>query len=119
MNDEDETLEKALKDIFQERGKLKPIPSQQSIEDAIKEGNALIKEENKNPQVEKKKKQSKKISVKGDQNNPYVKAKKQILSKMENWKREEIIQMEKDGDLDNKFYIAFVKEVAILGDSLS
>jgi len=51
--------------------------------------------------------------------NPYVRARIVILQKLPAWRRNEIAEMEKTGNIDNKFYEEFVHEVAILGDKLS
>jgi hypothetical protein len=51
--------------------------------------------------------------------NPYLQARNKILADYSEWRRNEIAEMEKTGDINNRFYNDFVHEVAILGDSLS
>jgi hypothetical protein len=50
--------------------------------------------------------------------NPYAVAKAQLLASYEPWRRNELLQFEAKKDLDNRFYTAFVKEIAALGDKL-
>jgi len=50
--------------------------------------------------------------------NPYVRARALVLSKMAAWKRKEIEEMEKNGNMDNDRYKDFIAEVAKLGDTL-
>jgi hypothetical protein len=51
--------------------------------------------------------------------NPYLQARNQVLNKYPEWKRIELLRMEKDNKTDNYTYKEFVKEVRMLGDSLS
>jgi len=51
--------------------------------------------------------------------NPYIQARHKILSAYPEWRRNEIADMEKTGNTNNRFYTDFVHEVAVLGDSLS
>lgn len=55
------------------------------------------------------------ISKKAE-NNPYMRARIEILTKHQAWRRNEILEMERLGDTDNRFYMDFVREVAKLGD---
>jgi len=50
--------------------------------------------------------------------NPYVRARVMILQKLPAWKRKELEQMEKTGDINNKYYQQFVHDVRVLGDTL-
>jgi cytochrome c-type biogenesis protein CcmH/NrfG len=51
--------------------------------------------------------------------NPYIRARIMVLQKYPAWRRSEIGTMEQNGDINNKFYEEFVREVAALGDKLS
>lgn len=51
--------------------------------------------------------------------NPYRKAREMIFSKLSAWRKEEILKMEKNKDVNNRFYSDFVNEVIQLGDSLT
>ncbi len=48
--------------------------------------------------------------------NPYLRARLKILADYKEWRRNEIEQLEKSGDLNNSHYLSFVKEVTALGD---
>lgn len=50
--------------------------------------------------------------------NAYVQARCKILTGYTPFKRQEIADMEKTGDINNRFYAEFVHEVAVLGDQL-
>jgi len=50
--------------------------------------------------------------------NPYLRARIQILEKMPSWRKKEIAEMERTGNINNQFYDDFVHQVAMLGDSL-
>jgi len=52
-------------------------------------------------------------------NNPYIKARVQVLKDLPEWRRNEVLKMETNGNIDNKHYAAFVDMVAILGDTFS
>lgn len=65
--------------------------------------------------VSKKKTATPKVAT--DNQNPYLRARLKILADYEDWRRNEIEQLEKTGDLNNKNYLSFVKEVAALGDT--
>lgn len=64
-------------------------------------------------------KQTKKTSIPPSSGNPYIQARHKILEEYPEWRRTEIATMEKTGDIDNRHYDDFVREVAILGDSLT
>jgi phosphoenolpyruvate synthase/pyruvate phosphate dikinase len=50
------------------------------------------------------------------QNNPYFKARIKILLNYPEWRRKEIADLERTGDIDNRHYLDFVKDVAAEGD---
>jgi len=52
-----------------------------------------------------------------DVENPYLKARLKILSDYKEWRRNEILEMERTMNIDNPHYDSFVHEVAILGDT--
>ena len=51
-----------------------------------------------------------------DTENPYLRARVEILTNYPKWRREEVLEMEQNGSINNPHYNAFVKEVADLGD---
>lgn len=51
--------------------------------------------------------------------NPYIRARVMVLQKYSTWRQKEIARMEQHNDINNKFYLEFVKAVADLGDQLS
>jgi hypothetical protein len=115
MNDDKENIDDliAAADKLLSRLNLNPNESPQSLDDAIAEGIKLLKNES-NPKPQKKRASKKKVK-----SNPYVQAREEILSKLPEWKQHEIIRMEKDNDINNKYYSDFVHSVAVYGDSLS
>jgi hypothetical protein len=48
--------------------------------------------------------------------NPYEQARKAVLSKKEGWKQRELLEMERTGDTDNRWYDDFVKEIIALAE---
>ena len=52
-------------------------------------------------------------------NNPYIKARIQILKKYPEWKRNEVLKMEEKKNTNNRFYEEFCREVTDLGNKLS
>jgi hypothetical protein len=52
-----------------------------------------------------------------DTQNPYLRARIEILTKYPEWRRKEVQEMERTGDINNKFYLDFVHDVAVLGDT--
>lgn len=48
---------------------------------------------------------------------PYLRARVQVLMRYPEWRRNEVLEMERVNDLDNRHYGDFVKEVVALGDS--
>lgn len=51
--------------------------------------------------------------------NPYVRARVMILEKLSPLAKNELAEMEKTGNINNKKYEMFVHQVAVLGDKLS
>lgn len=82
----------------------KPVP----LENIIAEGNAILEKES-----------PPKPEFPSTPTNPYVRARIEVLKGMKDWRRREVEEMEKTGNLDNKYYMDFVKEVAQLGDKYS
>ena len=52
-----------------------------------------------------------------DGETPYLKARLKILADYKEWRRNEVLEMERTMNIDNPHYAAFVKEVADLGDT--
>ena len=55
----------------------------------------------------------------GNSKNPYRIARETVLNNFPEWRRNEVLGMERSGNLDNSHYMQFVKEVAEEGDRLS
>ena len=87
-----------------------------TIAELIAEGNALLEQEAKNPQP--KKKTSNK-SPAASKKNPYLQARLNVLNAYLEWRRNEVAKMEKEGDVENRFYRDFLKSVQEEGDKLS
>lgn len=51
--------------------------------------------------------------------NPYIRARGMILEKLSTSRRKEIMEMEKNGNINNTKYQEFLNDVTKLGDSLS
>lgn len=51
--------------------------------------------------------------------NPYFKARIKVLMGYPEWRRNEIATLEKNGDINNRHYLSFVKDVAEQGDKYS
>jgi len=49
--------------------------------------------------------------------NPYLRARLEVLKKYPAWRREEIGEMERTGNINNRYYSDFVHEVTLLGDT--
>ena len=49
-------------------------------------------------------------------NNPYLRARIEVLEKYSAWRRNEIAEMERVGNINNKHYAEFCHDVAVLGD---
>jgi len=86
-------------------------PKQPTISDLVAEGNRLLAEETKEKPAP--------IEVPASTENPYIQARNMVLKKLPEWKRHEIENMEKSGNLDNDYYRDFVHQVAVKGDQLS
>ena len=54
-----------------------------------------------------------------NKSNPYLMARTQILNDFPQWRRNEVMQMEKENNIDNHHYENFVHLVAELGDIIS
>jgi hypothetical protein len=61
----------------------------------------------------------KKSPTKPTPGNPYTQARIKVLEEYPEWRREEIAEMEKTGNINNRHYEDFVHTVTMLGDSLS
>jgi len=95
------------------------LPSGQLINDLIKDGNLLLESETKSirkSKVQSKEKNPDTIDVASK--NPYIRARIMVLNKMPAFKRKEIEEMEKTGNIENDKYKQFVKEVSNIGDTL-
>lgn len=92
-----------------------PQPNhQETIDELIAEGNRLLEED------AKKSKTSPKVKSKTPpSNNPYVRARNQILSEMDPEKRKLIERLEKEGNKDCSQYKDFIEQIRKLGDQLS
>jgi putative heme degradation protein len=49
-------------------------------------------------------------------NNPYLRARIEVLGKYSAWRRNELAEMERVGNINNKHYAEFCHDVAVLGD---
>lgn len=102
------------------RGKLIPSNDKLSLEQLVKqlvaEGFELLKQEEKSI---KSSPATKPVQKKSSVKNPYQLAREQVLAKMKDFNRNEILEMEKTNNTNNRFYEEFVKEVNALGDTLS
>ena len=126
-NDTNDSFERYQKHV-KEHGydKLKKTIKDQSINDLIAEGNKLLK---KDIPKESAKEPTKEIPIvlpksldtnTGETStNPYIKARIQVLKTLKPWRRSEIETMEREKNIDNKFYQEFVDMVITLGDKLS
>ncbi len=103
---------------YQERIQNLPKASERelTIDDLAAEGEKLLKV--KTP------KKTKKVAVEEEkplnESNPYVKARLEILSKYPEWKKIEMLMLEKTKNTEgNRHYSEFVKAVIYLGDAYS
>lgn len=103
-----------------------PTPDhEESIAELVAEGERLLAEEEKLKSKQKTaapaKDESKDLTNKlgSMSTNPYVRARVEVLNKMPKWKRSEIEEMEKTGNINNQYYDQFCKDVRILGDTFS
>lgn len=76
-----------------------------TITQLIEQGNKMLADEKKSP-------------VATSMDNPFFRARIQILAKYPAWRKSEIERMERDNNKDNRYYDEFVREVAALGDTL-
>lgn len=94
------------------RHNLEPTTKEPTIPELIAEGDKLLAEQPIAPKTivpEKPKAAPKKKSVPNNSANPYQVAREQILAAMEKDKRDQILEMEKKGDTNNKAYHTFVQ----------
>lgn len=77
--------------------------------------------EKKNQPVEATKKPKKRLSKKQKalQENPYYRARNDLLESFEEWKTKRILRYESEGNTDDASYYDFIKRVAKLGDKYS
>lgn len=112
--------ELAMRKTANERKNLKPTSRIPTIAEMIAEGEKLLREDAKVKAVTGLAAPTKKkTDLPPSNQNPYVQARHQVLSKYPEWRRNEVAEMEKTGNLNNQFYDAFIKEVSVLGDKLS
>lgn len=119
MNDTNNTNEnlRRYKDYLKKLGPLDNPKRQPTISELVAEGERLLKEEalQFKSQVISKEKLETKIETLSS--NPYVKARIEILNKMTPFHRREIEVMEKEGNINNRFYEEFCHNVRLLADS--
>jgi len=87
----------------------------ETIAELVSEGNHLIGETT-NPPLSKKKLNG---ILGATSPNAYVRARTKVLLDLPLWRRHELERMEKNGDLDNRFYTEFVQRVMEYGNYLS
>jgi hypothetical protein len=116
----DKLRELAQRKTAKERSNLKPTKHQPTIAEMIAEGEKLLAED---LQVKKaigtSPEKPPKANIPPTSSNPYLQARHKVLQAYPQWRRNEVAEMEKTGNLDNKFYAAFIKDVSIEGDRLS
>lgn len=107
-----------LKNHAAKRNPLSPASAEPvTISQLVAEGDRIIQKEAEE--------QVRKMSTaeESSSQNPYARARINILKKMPEWRRKDIAEMEKTGDLNNHMYDLFVKEVEkegdLLGDKIS
>lgn len=92
-----------------------PIPDhEESIDELIAEGNRLLEQE-----AQKAAKSQAAVPPEVSSDNPYLRARKKILSEMNEEKRKLIERLEKEGKTDSYQYEDFVAQVRKLGDSMT
>ncbi len=57
-----------------------------------------------------------KVATALNRDNPYLRARNEVLEKYSAWRRNEIAEMERLGNVNNKHYAEFCHDVAVLGD---
>lgn len=93
-----------------------PIPDhEETIDELIAEGNRLLEQEAQKAA----KAQAAVPPPTPSSDNPYLRARKKILSEMTEEKRKLIERLEKEGKTDSYQYEDFVAQVRKLGDSMS
>lgn len=98
------------------RGYNNPTPppkKQESLIDAMKEGEALLEQDETTSE------KVVPVIINHKNENPYRKARVQVLSELPEWRRKEIETMEANNNKNNQFYADFVRMVHELGDTLS
>lgn len=94
-----------------------PIPDhEETIDELIAEGNRLLEQEAQKKATTPK---APTLPTKVSSNNPYLRARKKILSEMTEEKRRLIERLEKEGKTDSYQYEDFVAQICKLGDSMS
>lgn len=48
--------------------------------------------------------------------NPYYQARQRVLKDLPEWRRKEVLDMEKTGDIENRYYDDFVRQVIALAE---
>lgn len=104
-----------------------PTPKEPTMSELAAEGQKMLEEEalSKNYKavpitvrpIDDRKKLDKALAI--SSTNPYVRARVMILEKLSPMVKNELAEMEKTGNINNKKYEMFVQQVAILGDKLS
>jgi hypothetical protein len=115
---------------LQQEGNLTPppdLPLDQLISYLAAEGTKLLEAEEKTkktapkllptPKVDDSNKLTAALAT--SSKNPYVRARQIVLEKLPEWRKKELAEMEKTGNVNNTKYKEFVAEVAKLGDTLS
>lgn len=97
------------------RGITNPPDHEESIDELVAEGNRLLEQESQTKSTT----QSKVSPINIPSDNPYLRARKKILSEMTEEKRKLIDRFEKEGNTDSYQYKDFVAQVRKLGDSMS
>jgi hypothetical protein len=117
MNDSD-NLKKYQQRLAEINDTSTPL-TELSIDDLARDGEALLAAEEKSNKKKSPKTEVKRIPVVNG-NNPYVKAREQTLASYPEWKRTEMLLLEKTKKTkDNRHYEEFCRLVTALGDSLS
>jgi hypothetical protein len=104
------------------RANLRPLDHEETIIEAVAEGMKLLQEEPPKASPEKPKPDdTKKLESKlaSTSDNPYIRARIQILNKMSDAARDVIEKMEKGETKKDRRYDEFLKAVGILGDKFS
>ena len=123
MTEAESNLEK-YRTHLQETGydKLRPMKNQPADENELMkrlwvEGLLLLEADNKKSITDEKSKLESTLGEKSE--NPYVRARSQVLKDLSDSKRARIELMEQDKKTDNPVYSEFVKAVQLLGDKFS